>query len=108
MTYNGMRFDDNALTGFGRSFVKTGFLRGYGYVNGGTTGYFGKKAKGNAYADLREALKSGDLAKIVTIAKKLPSVEVRIETNYPGNCNYGFKVSRNGCLLFVAPYIGKA
>lgn len=118
MIYNNLKFDDkcrystgevhDCLTGFGKQFVETGFLRGYGYVDGGKTGFFGKKAAGGAYVKLREALRRKDLFAIVEAAKKLPTVSVRIDITRPGNANYGFKVSRQGCLLFVAPYLGKA
>jgi len=117
--YNGMEFDSDRhystgethkgnLTGFGEQFIKTGVLQGYGYVKGGATGRFGKKASGGAYETLRAALASGDLNEIVKAAQKLPTVIVRIDTSRPGNANYGFKVSRKGCVLFEAPYLGKA
>ncbi len=105
LKYSGGQVHD-CLTPFGEKFVKDGFLQGYGYIDGGKTGHFGRKAKGPSYEVLREALKTGDLNKIAAAAKKLPSVSLRIDTSRPGNPNYGFTLSRQGCVLYKATYLG--
>ena len=117
--YKGNRFEINhgysigivypSLTGFGATFVDTGLLRGYGYVRGGATGHFGPRAKGAGYATLRAALAGGNLYEIAAAAKRLPSVRLTVTNSYAGNPNMGgFCVSRKGCLLFVAAYLGEA
>lgn len=98
-----------SLTGFGRTFVGIGFLRGYGYVRGGATGHFGPRVKGAGYEALRATLANGNLYEIAAAARRLPSVTFTVTDSYAGNPNMGgFRVSRKGCLLFVAAYLGRA
>ena len=92
----------DALTGFGKTFVKSGELHGYGYVKAGTTGRFGKKVSGGAYENLRKALENSDIEGMILASKRLPTVTVTIDLLISHPNRGGIRVSRKGCLLFEA------
>ena len=80
---------------------------GAGIAGAGSAAYLSanKRRHTALWEALYEALRDRDAQLIVDVARRLPSVHVRLDTSRPLNPNYGLRVSVGGWCLFSAPVV---